>query len=135
MLAAAYLLPFSIRRAVWLVPDHVDEAWRAILFYAVVPFILLAPVNGALCRRWPSHRLLALAAVLNSFLACAGGVVAVTVATSAMGFWTPACLALGTAVFLSARDALLPEAAHEAQLPLSRVTVAAMRSSPAISAK
>jgi 1-acyl-sn-glycerol-3-phosphate acyltransferase len=121
MLAAAYLLPLSIRRAVWLVPDHADEAWRAILAYVVLPFVLLAPLHGALCSHFSKRWLLTFSAFLSLLLAGAGSALAATYGAPAIGFWTLACLALSTAMFLTARDALLPEAAYEAQLPLSRV--------------
>jgi|GEM_PF-1509275 len=121
MLAGAYLLPFMIRRAVWFVPGHADAAWQAILGFLIVPFILLAPIGAALVGRLPKPRLLFFAALCNLIVAAAGGYFAATHAASDLAFYLMACLIPGTALFLTARDALLPEAAHEAELPLSRV--------------
>ncbi|HEV3078283.1 MAG TPA: hypothetical protein VGY66_00830, partial [Gemmataceae bacterium] len=121
MLAGAYLLPFMIRRAVWLVPGHADGAWQTILSYLIVPFILLAPISAALVRRLPKHRLLFFAALCNLIMAGAGGYFAARHAPNDAAFYLMACLIAGTAVFVTTRDALLPEAAHEAELPLSRV--------------
>jgi 1-acyl-sn-glycerol-3-phosphate acyltransferase len=121
MLAGAYLLPFVIRRAVWLVPGHADAAWQTILGYLIVPFIVLAPISAVLVGRLPKHRLLFFAALCNLIMAGAVGYFAARHAPSDVAFYLMACLIAGTAVFVTARDALLPEAAHEAELPLSRV--------------
>lgn len=97
------------------------SAWFLTLPFFVAPFILLAPLNGALSNILPKRALLISSA---SFCLCM---------TALFGFFAGMqgdfwlwCIGLmlvgaGQAVYSSARYAILPAAAYETRWPLNRV--------------
>jgi 1-acyl-sn-glycerol-3-phosphate acyltransferase len=90
-------------------------AWQLVAALLVWPVVLLAPVNGALANGLPKRWVLAGAAAF-----C----VAVTVTLGMLaGAWIIcwALVAVGSAVYGPARYALLPAAAQDARVPLTRV--------------
>jgi MFS family permease len=103
-------------------PKAQDFAWHLVNVFYYLPFILLAPINGAIGNELPKRWVLAgsagycfsLTAVLISF-----------VDTPAQAPWIW-CVGLsmvmvGAAVFSPARYAILPAAAHDGRLALTRV--------------
>src|SRR5262249_8318302 len=98
-----------------------DAAWSQVTPFFLLPFILLAPVNGALSNGLPKRWVL---------VGSAGFCLAVTALLAALldgggdpWLW---CVGLGlvmtgTAVYSPTRYALLPAVAQDAGLPLSRV--------------
>jgi 1-acyl-sn-glycerol-3-phosphate acyltransferase len=92
-----------------------DAAWHLATTVYVLPFLLLAPVNGALGNGLPKRWVLVGASGFCCGTALLLGVLG--------GPWL-ACLglaALGHAVYSPARYALLPAAARDTRLPLVRV--------------
>lgn len=92
-----------------------ESAWHLVMALFMLPCVLLAPVNGAIGNSLPK-RVVLVAAAAHCLLAplvfgWLGGpwLVGLTVA------------ALGSAVFMPTRFALLPAVATDARLPLARV--------------
>jgi len=96
-------------------------AWHQVTPFFILPFVLLAPVNGSLSNALPKRWVL-----VGSSAFCLG----VTVLFG-LGVGTPAdpwlwcaavgLVAVGAAVYSPTRYALLPAAAQDGRLPLSRV--------------
>jgi 1-acyl-sn-glycerol-3-phosphate acyltransferase len=92
-----------------------DAAWHLVTVLLMIPAVVLAPVNGALANALPKRWTLA-----GSAAFC----LAVTALFAALdGFWLVcwALVALGTAVYSPTRYALLPSAADDTGLPLTRI--------------
>jgi 1-acyl-sn-glycerol-3-phosphate acyltransferase len=98
-----------------------NAAWHQVTPFVIIPFILLAPVNGAVSNSLPRRGVLAAAAGFSFVVAAASG--------SFLGMqgnpwlW---CLAMGlhalaAAVYSPTRYALLPAAAQDGRIPLGRV--------------
>jgi 1-acyl-sn-glycerol-3-phosphate acyltransferase len=94
--------------------DQKNSAWHLVTAVFMLPAIVLAPVNGALCNRVPKGRLLsgsALAALVVTALC-------VVVDGPWMVCW--GLVAVTAAIYGPTRDALLPAAAADAKWPLTR---------------
>ncbi len=92
-----------------------EAAGHLVTAILMLPAIVLAPVNGTLANSLPKQLVL---------LGSAGGCLAAVLAL-ALGWlpWAPAwfLVAFGTAIYGPTRYALLPAAAHDARLPLTRL--------------
>lgn len=102
-------------------PDANHFAWHLVAAIYIAPFVLLSPLNGALCNELPKRWVLVGAAgyCLSIALLFAG----ILGPDSAWWMWC-VCLGLtglGAAVYSPTRYALLPAAAQDAHLPLTRV--------------
>jgi 1-acyl-sn-glycerol-3-phosphate acyltransferase len=99
-----------------------QAAWYQVTPFYILPFLLLAPLNGVLSNRWPKRHVLVGACVAN-------------VLTALVLLWElqpendprSACLYLmlvmiGSAIYSPARYALLPAVAEDTRIPLARVT-------------
>jgi len=93
-----------------------NSAWHLVTACFILPFIVLAPFNGALCNGLPRRWVLVGAAAFCLLALITFGAVG--------GPWL-ACLiavALGSALFSPTRYAMLPAVAQDARIPLSLVT-------------
>lgn len=102
---------------------HTDqEAWHRVTAFFVLPFILLAPINGMLANSLPKRWVL-----VGSSAYCLAVTLllrAVLPPTPAYAWWWCGALALnmiGAVVYSPTRYALLPAAAQDAGEPLPRV--------------
>lgn len=98
-----------------------EAAWYQVTPFFILPFILLAPLTGAICNGLPRRWVL-----VGSAAFCLA-------ASLAVGFWLRAdgdgwawCMAIavlmiGTAVFSPTRYAMLPAAADDTGIPLTRI--------------
>src|SRR5437867_1134356 len=92
-----------------------ESAWHLVSALLVLPAVFLSPLNGALSNSLPKRWVLA-----SSALACFGLVLGFGLHG---GPWL-ACwglVAVGAAIYSPARYALLPAAAEQTQIPLTRV--------------
>ncbi|MBX9680852.1 MAG: MFS transporter [Gemmataceae bacterium] len=92
-----------------------SSGWHLVTTLLMAPAIILAPSNGAICNAQPKPRVLilsaaAITAVLGVFLAMKGPWIAA---------WGIA--AIFVALYAPTRYAILPAAANDAKIPLSRV--------------
>jgi 1-acyl-sn-glycerol-3-phosphate acyltransferase len=99
-----------------------DGSWHQVTLFFILPFIVLGPVDGAISNSLPRRWVL-----VGSAAWCLGVALmaALFVAQDASSWlWCSIILlnSLGAAVYSPARYALLPAAAEDTQLPLSRVT-------------
>lgn len=99
-----------------------DAAWYQVTPFFVLPFIVLAPINGAIANSLQKRGVLVGSTALC--LAVVLAVAALLPAVPGAAWWW--CLALtadmmGAAVYSPTRYALLPAAAEECRLPLPRV--------------
>lgn len=102
-------------------PDANHFAWHLVAAIYIAPFVLLSPLNGALCNELPKRWVLVGAAGYCTSIALLFG--AILEPDSAWWLWC-VCLgltALGAAVYSPTRYALLPAAAQDGRLPLTRV--------------
>jgi 1-acyl-sn-glycerol-3-phosphate acyltransferase len=90
-------------------------AWHEVTAVYVIPFILLAPVNGALSNSLSKRWLLVSSALWCLSMALLFG------QAGGPWLWCMGATALGAAVYSPTRFALLPAAAQAAHLPLPRV--------------
>lgn len=91
------------------------SAWHLVTLIMMVPAVLLAPVNGAICNSLAKRAVLAV-----SGLVALGGVVAAWLGDfDLLACW--GLVALTSALHLPARTALLPAAARDACWPLTRI--------------
>src|SRR5260370_6839885 len=102
-------------------PKAPDSAWHLVNVFYYLPFILVAPINGAigneLPKRWVVVGSSAYCLMMTAVWMFANELIA--------DDWT-LCIGLslvmaGSAVFSPVRYALLPAAAHDTHLPLLRV--------------
>jgi hypothetical protein len=114
--ADALLRLFAVLLATGGSPAQRESAWHLVMALFMLPCVLLAPVNGALGNSLPRRGLLVGAALYALALALAFGLIGHAWMTGV------ALIALGSAVYVPARLALLPAAALETCLPLARVT-------------
>jgi 1-acyl-sn-glycerol-3-phosphate acyltransferase len=92
-----------------------DAAWHLVLALFVLPAVVLTPVTGALSNSLPKRRVLA-----GSAAFCLAALVAFATADSGW-LGCVVLVAVGAAVYSPTRYALLPAAAADTRLPLSRV--------------
>jgi 1-acyl-sn-glycerol-3-phosphate acyltransferase len=102
-------------------PLQSNAAWHQVTPFVIVPFILLAPVNGALSNSLPRRWVLAGAAGFCFLVALCGGTVLGLHGDPRL--W---CVAMGlhataAAIYSPTRYALLPAAAQDSCIPLGRV--------------
>lgn len=98
-----------------------DYSWHVVTAVYIAPFILLSPFNGALSNGLPRRGVL-----IGSSAWClvvAIGLAALPGPATAWPLWVAGVglMALGHAVYSPTRYALLPAAAHDTRLPLTRV--------------
>jgi len=95
---------------------QLNSSWYLATAVYTAPFILFAPVNGALCNALCRRRVLA-----GSAAFC---LAALALTTAFGGWWLLGLLLVGVgmAVYSPTRYALLPAAADDTGLPLTRVT-------------
>lgn len=98
-----------------------DAAWHQVTPFFILPFVLLAPVNGALSNDLPKRRVLVGSA--GFCLIIAGLAVCWPGLTASPWGWCAVvgATSLGAAVYSPTRFALFPPAADDTLLPLSRV--------------
>jgi MFS family permease len=92
-----------------------ESTWHLVMALFMLPCVVLAPLNGAIGNSLPKRAVLVGAAAYGLLATLAFG--------WAGGPWLAglAVVALGSAVFMPTRFALLPAAAADARLPLARV--------------
>lgn len=116
VLADWCLRVFVIKELAALGERQLHSAWYLVAAVCTAPFIVLAPLNGALGNALSKGRVLA-----GSALFC---LVAVALCALLGGPWLMglALMAVGMAVYSPTRYALLPAAALDTGLPLPRVS-------------
>jgi 1-acyl-sn-glycerol-3-phosphate acyltransferase len=115
VLADSCLRVFVVLELAQLGGGNQEAAWHIVTAILMVPAVLLAPVNGAICNSLPKPLVLA-----GSAAWCLGVTVLFVLAS---GPW-PACWAvvvLGAAIYSPTRYALLPAAALDTRIPLPRI--------------
>ena len=98
-----------------------DSAWHAVNIFYYLPFILLAPINGAIGNELPKRWVLVGSA---AYCLCFAFAWSVGIGRPhSHGPWglELSLVMVGAAIFSPVRYALLPAAAHDARLPLTRV--------------
>lgn len=106
---------FIVLRALDDGPEAGEFAWNVAAAAFLLPALVGAPLNGAICNSLPRRRVLVASAAFCLIVTCV---------FAALNTAWLACLALvacGNAVYSPARYAMLPAAAREARLPLSRI--------------
>src|SRR5438093_1029356 len=101
-----------------LLPDAREAAYRILPFF-VFPFLVFAPWNAALSNTFPKRWVLTGAAVLSFLVLAISFALLGPLSNSIAWRLALAFYGVGAAVYSPACYALLPSAAHEAQLPLS----------------
>jgi 1-acyl-sn-glycerol-3-phosphate acyltransferase len=98
-----------------------ESAWHQVNIFYYLPFVLLAPINGALGNELPKRWVLVGAAAYSLAWISAWTVgIAVPQSLAVWGIELSLVM-VGAAIFSPARYALLPAAAHDSRLPLTRV--------------
>jgi 1-acyl-sn-glycerol-3-phosphate acyltransferase len=98
-----------------------DAAWHQVTPFYYLPFILFAPINGVLGNGLPKRWVLAGSA---AFCLAVTAILGAGLGMTGNPWWWCAGIGLvmiGGAIYSPARYALLPAAAHDTHLPLSRV--------------
>jgi 1-acyl-sn-glycerol-3-phosphate acyltransferase len=106
---------FVILKAAAGDPAERESAWHFVVALFALPAIFLAPLNGALGNSLPKPKVL-----IGSAAFCLVVVLAF-IPAQAWGHWCLALLAVGSAVYFPVRYAMLPAAAEDAHIPLTRV--------------
>src|SRR5262249_46927488 len=91
-----------------------DSAWYLVTAVYITPFIVLAPLHGSLSNGLPK-RWVMVASALFCFVAFAA------FAPAGPWLWCLGLVALGSALYIPTRYAVLPAAAQDARLPLNSV--------------
>jgi 1-acyl-sn-glycerol-3-phosphate acyltransferase len=99
-----------------------QAAWYQVRAFFILPFLLFAPINGAMANSLGKHSVLVASSGFSLVMVLLVGLV--LPATPAAGWWW--CLAvgvnmLGAAVYSPTRYALLPAIAQDARVPLPRI--------------
>ena len=112
---------FAVLQVAELGRGQSDGAWHQVTPFAILPFILLAPVNGAVSNSLPKKLVMAVSAAYCLLIAVLAG--SFLKVDSNAWYWCGAlaCSCLGAAIYSPARYALLPAVAKDALIPLSRV--------------
>lgn len=92
-----------------------ESAWYLVASLFVIPSVFLAPVNGAISNSLPKRKVLIGAAAFCS------AVISITSILNGPWLWALALVAMGQALYSPTRYALLPAAAQDTDLPLTRV--------------
>src|ERR1051326_8600592 len=90
-----------------------DYAWLLVTVIYILPFMLLAPINGAISNTLPKRWVL-----VGSAAFC----LAVLFAFGQIGgywLWCFGLVAAGSAVYSPTRYAILPAVAHDLRMPLN----------------
>jgi 1-acyl-sn-glycerol-3-phosphate acyltransferase len=98
-----------------------NAAWHQVTPFVIVPFILLAPINGAISNSLPRRYVLVGACAFSFLVAVLSG--AFLGLSGNAWLW---CLAMGlhataAAIYSPTRYALLPAAAQDSRIPLGRI--------------
>jgi 1-acyl-sn-glycerol-3-phosphate acyltransferase len=107
---------FAVREGAVALRGGTGTAWYLATALFIAPFLLLSPLNGCVSNALPRRAVLVASAGLALVFVAAFSLFA--------GPWL-VCLALvglAAAVYSPARSAVLPAAAHDARLPLPRVS-------------
>ncbi|MBL8800002.1 MAG: MFS transporter [Planctomycetia bacterium] len=96
-----------------------SAGWYLVTAVFTLPFIVLAPFNGAISNGLPKHRVLAVAAASSALVLLA--LLALEQLDAPVLIAGLMLVALGAAVFNPTRYALLPAVAEDTGLPLTRV--------------
>jgi 1-acyl-sn-glycerol-3-phosphate acyltransferase len=115
ILADNCLRVFAVLELARLGGSRQEAAWHVVTAGLMVPAVFLAPLNGALCNSLPKPQVLA-----GSAAWCCGITVLFALTN---GPWLVcwALVALGSAVYSPTRYALLPAAALDTLIPLTRI--------------
>jgi 1-acyl-sn-glycerol-3-phosphate acyltransferase len=98
-----------------------ESAWHWVNIFYYLPYILLAPINGAIGNELPKRWVLVGSASYSLAWICAWTFgIAAPQSMIALGIQLTLVM-IGAAVFSPARYALLPAAAHDSRMPLTRV--------------
>jgi 1-acyl-sn-glycerol-3-phosphate acyltransferase len=95
-------------------PAQRESVWHLVVGLFALPAVFLAPVYGAFANSLPKRWVL-----VGSAVFCL--VVTLAFAPAQGWFWCLGLVALGSALYMPVRYALLPSAARDARLPLTRV--------------
>jgi 1-acyl-sn-glycerol-3-phosphate acyltransferase len=95
-----------------------DSAWHLANVFYYLPFIMLAPVNGAIGNELPKRWVL-----MGSAAYCFSLTALLISWADGLWIWCAglSMVMVGAAIFSPARYAILPAAAHDCRLPLTRV--------------
>jgi 1-acyl-sn-glycerol-3-phosphate acyltransferase len=106
---------FVLLRIAEIGPAERDYAWHLCAVLLMLPAVFLAPFNGALCNALPKRWVLTGSAAYCCFMVAVFGLLD--------GPWVAcwAMLAIGAAIYSPTRYALLPAAAADTHIPLTRV--------------
>jgi 1-acyl-sn-glycerol-3-phosphate acyltransferase len=113
---ARVLADWCLRITAFLAWSHAaSDAWYVATAAFIAPFVLLAPLNGAVNNGLPRRWVLAGSAAFTLLV--------VTMFAAFGGDWMVclAVVAVGSAIYSPARYAMLPAVAEDAHLPLPRV--------------
>src|SRR5262249_47407260 len=96
--------------------------WYQVIPFFLLPFILFAPVNGAIANSLPKRWVLIAACAFSALLTVALGTYLPPTPAYAWGWCAAVGLnMLGTAFYSPTRYALVPAIAQDARVPLPRV--------------
>jgi 1-acyl-sn-glycerol-3-phosphate acyltransferase len=98
-----------------------DAAWHQVTPFFILPFVLLAPLNGALSNALPKRWVLVGSSAFCLGVAVLFGLLAGAPADPWLWCAAVGLVAVGAAIYSPTRYALLPAAAEDGRLPLSRV--------------
>lgn len=98
--------------------DPTAASWQQVALFFILPFFLLAPLNGPLCNSLPKGRVL----IGSSVFSLVAMALTTALAEGPLAWCAGLTLAmLGAAVYSPTRYALLPAAAADTHIPLSRI--------------
>jgi 1-acyl-sn-glycerol-3-phosphate acyltransferase len=109
------LRAFILLRMAQAGPPQSDYAWHLVAGLLTLPAVFLAPLTGAVCNSLPKRW------VLTGSAAFVGAVVAILGIAADQWIACWALVAVGAALYSPARYALLPAAATDTRIPLTRV--------------
>lgn len=109
------LRAFVVLELVQSDPGRRESAWHLVAALFVLPSVFLAPFNGAISNSLPKPRVLVGAA------AYCLAIILLFSLLNGPWLWALALVAIGNALYSPTRYAMLPAAAQDAHLPLTRV--------------
>ena len=98
-----------------------ESAWYQVTVFFIAPFIVLAPVNGALSNSLPKRWVLISSAAFGVVVTAVFGLILGNEANPWIWCVGLLLVMLGSAVYSPARSALLPAVAQDTHVPLPRV--------------